>query len=140
VAADSVAFSVDGLKAAWRLITEAVRKESPFLGTALSHVAPVEVAPPRLVVALGEPNPLFSDRLEQQADLVERVIGGLVGERVELRVTTVGASVGGPADAPAPRPKRLTQETMKADRLKGIRAKDPSLDAAADELDLEIVD
>ncbi|HEU4699242.1 MAG TPA: DNA polymerase III subunit gamma/tau [Gemmatimonadales bacterium] len=135
-----VEFSVAGLRAVWRTVVETVRQESPFLGTALSHAAPVEVAPPRLVVALGEPNPLFSERLEQQAELVERVIGALVGERVELRVTVAGASAGGPADAPAPRPKRLTQETMKADRLKGIRAQDPSLDAAADELDLEIVD
>ena len=39
-----------------------------------------------------------------------------------------------------PRPRQLTEASLKADRLRGFRAKDPSLDTAADALDLEIVD
>jgi DNA polymerase-3 subunit gamma/tau len=136
--AGGVPFTVAGLKAAWRQIVAAVRAESMFLGESLAHTTPTEAAPPRLLVTLGEPNPLFGDRLEQQAQTVERIVAGFVGEPVRLQVSVAGAGGGGAAEAP--RPKRLTQEGLKADRLKGIRAKDPSLDAAADELDLEIVD
>jgi len=43
------------------------------------------------------------------------------------------------AEAPA-KPKRLSEAAAKSDRLKSMRAKDPALDTAATELDLEIVD
>jgi hypothetical protein len=44
---------------------------------------------------------------------------------------------GGPAVA---RPTSLTESSLRADRLRSFRAKDPALDTAADALDLEIVD
>jgi hypothetical protein len=34
----------------------------------------------------------------------------------------------------------MTEESIKADRLRTFRAKDPALDTAADAVDLEIVD
>jgi hypothetical protein len=43
------------------------------------------------------------------------------------------------AAASAPR-RKLSDTSIKADRLKDFRARDPSLDTAADALDLEIVD
>jgi hypothetical protein len=46
----------------------------------------------------------------------------------------------GAGGAEAPRPRRLTEESLKADRLKAFRSKDAALDTAADALDLEIVD
>jgi hypothetical protein len=42
--------------------------------------------------------------------------------------------------APAPAPGKLSEAALKADRLRAFRSKDPSLDTAADALDLEIVD
>ncbi len=44
----------------------------------------------------------------------------------------------GGAGAPTPRP--ITESSLRADRLRSFRAKDPALDTAADALDLEIVD
>ena len=41
--------------------------------------------------------------------------------------------------APA-KPRRMSDSSIKADRLREFRAKDPALDTAADALDLEIVD
>ena len=51
-------------------------------------------------------------------------------------------SAPGPEVAPvrSDRPKRLSEKDLKAERLKEIRGKDQALDAAADALDLEIVD
>jgi hypothetical protein len=74
--------------------------------------------------------------LERQKERLAGLLGRIVGAPVDLRLD------GG--DAPAPsakaRPQRLSDQTLRADRLKGLRARDPALDAAADALDLEIVD
>jgi hypothetical protein len=40
----------------------------------------------------------------------------------------------------APRPKRRTDASDRAERLQALRAKDPALDAAAEALDLEMTD
>jgi hypothetical protein len=67
--------------------------------------------------------------------VIEAVIGQAVGAPVRLRIG--GATAAAP---PAPRGRRISDASIRADRLKGFRAKDPTLDAAADELDLEFVE
>jgi hypothetical protein len=44
------------------------------------------------------------------------------------------------AEEEAPKPRPITESSLRADRLRSFRAKDPALDTAADALDLEIVD
>jgi hypothetical protein len=64
------------------------------------------------------------------------VVGQAVGGPVKLRIV-----VGQAADLPGPEgPKRMSEASIRADRLKRLRAKDPALDAAVDALDLEIVE
>jgi len=66
-----------------------------------------------------------------------------VAEYVSGPVKVVIAAAGEPASAKHPsgsRPARLTEQTANAERLKVLRAKDPSLGAAVDALDLEIVE
>ena len=79
-----------------------------------------------------------STRLQAQAALVEGVLRQATGQALRLRVTE---AADGPAAGGAPaRPRRLTEESLKADRLRSFRSKDAALDTAADALDLEIVD
>ena len=60
---------------------------------------------------------------------------------IEAGSLSIGYFEAGPADgAPPPKPRKLTDASLKADRLRAFRAKDPTLDTAADALDLEIVD
>jgi DNA polymerase-3 subunit gamma/tau len=118
----------------WPDIVTEVRNRSRFLGEALAATTPGSVQEGVLEVVLGEPNQLFAERLQTEARVVEDVIRRLSGQAVRLRVTE-RSSEGGP-----PRPRQLTEAALKADRLRGFRAKDPSLDTAADALDLEIVD
>ncbi len=128
-------FSVAGIGEQWEAIVTRVRERSRFLGEALAGTQPVTVAPPVLTVALGEPNPLFLERLEQQAGIIEEIVGGMVGAPVRVKVG------GAPPAAPAgPRARRISDASIRADRLKDLRSRDAALDAAADELDLEIVD
>jgi DNA polymerase III subunit gamma/tau len=120
---------------AWSELVGQVRDRSRFLGEALAATRPCQVDPPWLTVELDEPNPLFAERLQEQARAVEEVLSRALGAAMRLRVVE---RAGGAAPAAAPR--RLTEAALKADRLRAFRAKDPSLDTAADALDLEIVD
>ena len=112
-------------------MVEQVRERSRFLAEALSASDLVAVEAPQVVVALREPNPIFQESLEQKAADIEGVIVAIVGAPVRLEVQ------GSPT---ASAPVRRTEAAMRAERLQGLRRRDPALDAAADELDLEIVE
>lgn len=134
-AVSGVPFTLEGLRERWADLVAQVREQSRFLAEALAGTEVVGAAPPALTVGFTEPNPLFLERLEQQAAVIEGVIGRAVGAPVRLRIG--GATAAAPPD---PRSRRISDASIRADRLKGFRAKDPTLDAAADELDLEIVE
>ena len=85
-------------------------------------------------IELPEPNPMSHETIERQARVVEAVLAAALGGQVRLKVSGPGAE----SDAPRPRP--ITEASARADRLSGLRRRDPALDAAATELDLEIVD
>jgi len=101
----------------------------------LSSVEPAELALPWLSVILREPNLLFAERLEEEAQKVEEILSRSLGQPVRLRVMAQADETAAP-----PRPRRMSDASIKADRLREFRAKDPTLDTAADALDLEIVD
>ena len=82
---------------------------------------------------LAEANPLLHERLEHQAHTIEEVLERLVAAPVRLRI-------GAPVEAGEAPARRMSEGAIKADRLKGLRRRDPALDVAADELDLEIVE
>ncbi len=131
-----VAASLEAIAAAWPELVAEVRGRSRFLGEALGHATPAALDLPWLTVALAEPNPLFAEKLQVEARLVEDVLSTATGEALRIRVTE---AVPAP-DATAAKPRRLSEASLKADRLKSLRAKDPALDTAADSLDLEIVE
>jgi hypothetical protein len=64
------------------------------------------------------------------------VLERALGQPARLRVVEAAA----PGNSAPPAPRKLTEASLKADRLRSFRSKDPSLDTAADALDLEIVD
>jgi hypothetical protein len=113
-----------------------MRAQSRFLGEALAAGEPASLDYPWLTVALSEPNPLFADRLQEESAKVEEVLSRSFGQSVRLRVTSGGA----PENASLAKPRRISDSSLKAERLREFRAKDPALDTAADALDLEIVD
>ncbi|MGH7517180.1 MAG: DNA polymerase III subunit gamma/tau [Gemmatimonadales bacterium] len=120
----------------WDAIVSAVRDRSRFLGEAAAALRPVSFEQPWLTVELPESAGVFARPLAEQAGMIEDVAAGVLGTAVRLRVTVPVE----PAAAPAAAPRRMTDELIRADRLKGLRARDPALDRAADELDLEIVE
>jgi hypothetical protein len=133
---EAIPAQLDAVRMSWSSIVAEVRTRSRFLGEALAATVPAGLDLPWLTVSLAEANPLFADRLQLQAQVVEEVLRQAIGAPVRLRVTEAASE-----DAPAAAaPRKLTESSIKADRLRTFRAKDPTLDTAADALDLEIVD
>jgi DNA polymerase-3 subunit gamma/tau len=130
----SADFTVEGLRACWPAIVAAVRGRGQFLGEALASAQPSEVAPPLLTLHLPESRGFFMEPLQDQAGVVEEMVAAVVGQPVRLRVV-IGAAGGEPAAA-----RRLSEAAVRAERLRGLRAKDPALDTAIDALDLDIVE
>ncbi len=126
----AIDFTRAGLLAAWEQVTDSARAESPLLVQALVACELGEVTPPRVELSLRDVG--LSLTLERQRDRLASLLSRLVGSTVEVAVTG--------APAPVERPQRLSDSALRAERLRGLRAKDPALDAAADELDLEIVE
>ena len=132
----AIEFSVPSLRAAWPALVAAVRERKPFLGEAVATAEPADAEPPWLTVRLPESAGLFVQPLQEQAGLVEEIVGRAVGQPVRLRVVS-----GSSPDAGTPAaPRRMSEASIRADRLTNLRAKDPALDTAADALDLEIVE
>jgi len=134
-AVPSVAAELGALTGAWPALVAVVRSRSRFLGEALDAAPPSALELPWLTVTLRESNPLFAERLQEQAPAIEDILRQATGQALRLKVTEAALPDGEP-----PRPRKLSEASIKADRLKQFRAKDPSLDTAANELDLEIVD
>lgn len=127
-------FTAEALAAAWPDLVERARAQSHLLSQALAHSQLAKVAPPQVVVALTESNAMFENAFDRDRDKLGALLAEMVGTPVQVEIRKAVAP------APAARPARLTEETLRADRLKSLRAKDPALDVAATELDLEIVD
>jgi len=136
VAIGPIPATVDALRTSWPEIVAELRGRSRFLGEALAGTAPVALELPWITVLLTEPNPLFSERLQAQAQVVEEVLQRVIGQPARLRVSEASPA----SESGEPRPRKLSEASLKADRLRSFRSKDPTLDTAADALDLEIVD
>jgi DNA polymerase III subunit gamma/tau len=128
--------ALDAISAAWPAMVMAVRAYSRFLGEAFAATEPVELDLPLLTVVMREPNQLFAERLLQEAAKVEEVLSRSLGQPVRLRVTAAPAIL----EASPSKPRRMSESSLNAERLREFRSKDPALDTAADALDLEIVD
>jgi DNA polymerase-3 subunit gamma/tau len=131
-----LAFTREALQGAWGDILAEARVEGPFLGQALAACELGDVAAPVIALRMADADPGMALTLERQKERLAGLLGRILGAPVDLRLEGAEA----PAPAAKARPQRLSNQTLQADRLKGLRARDPSLDAAADALDLEIVD
>ena len=129
-------FTLDGLLQAWPEVVIAAREQSRFLGEALAAAQPKAVAPPSLTLVVPDANPMHLEALDRQRDAVERLISEAVGAPVTLSIADPSATSG----APPVRTRRLSEAESRAERLKLLRSRDPALEAAAETLDLEVLE
>src|SRR5882762_2819923 len=126
--------TLDHLRSVWPRIVADARAKAPMLGSLLAEADVTAVE--RTVVMLRPARAGHGEGLERQTDLLGQVIGRYVTESVRVKV--VAAAAGAPGAA-AERPVRLTEEGANAERLERLRGKDPTLNAAVDALDLELL-
>jgi DNA polymerase-3 subunit gamma/tau len=120
----------------WDALIERLRDSGkPMLATALAHASPAAVTAAGVItIELDEPNDIYAHAVSTaRAEIAGALREWFAGvDRVELR-RDEGA-------APAPPPKRLTEEMVRAERIAALRKRDPVLGAAIDALDLEVAD
>ncbi len=129
----TVPFTAESLAGIWKEVVAAARGESRFLAEALASCQVGGVAPPELRLVVPPEQGVLVAAVEKGRATVERLVADRVGAPVRLMVSSGTA-------AAEERPRRQSAGAQKAERLRGLRGADPALDAAVDELDLEIVD
>ena len=119
--------TLEHVRSVWASIVADARAKAPMLGSLLSEavVSGVEGT----VVTLRPASAGHAEGLERQRDLLGQVIARYVTEAVRVKLAPAGG-----------RPMRLTEEGANAERLKALRGKDPTLNAAVDALDLELLE
>ena len=129
------ALTLEALTEAWAGIVAQAKDRSPLLATVIEHLKPVGLTGNRLTVTPDTTALHMAEGAKRQLGAIEELIATAVGHRLEMLVVDPGA-----APAKPERPKRLSEKDLKAEKLREFRAKDATLDAAAEALDLEIVD
>ena len=134
-AASGTPLSLAALIEAWPGIVADAGARSKLLEQALVATTPASVAAGEVCLSAISGQEGLAEGAARQLAMVEELIAARFGGPVKVRVVT-----GAPASGPAAKPRRLTDSGLKAERLDRLRKLDPALDAAANELDLEIVD
>jgi DNA polymerase-3 subunit gamma/tau len=127
--------TVANIRSVWPKIVADARGRSPMLGSLLAETDIVAVD--GRVVSLRPGNATHAEGLERQRDAISEILGRYIAEAPRVKITGGGMPTGGPAPE---RPVRLTEEGANAERLKVLRTKDPTLSAAVDALDLELLE
>jgi DNA polymerase-3 subunit gamma/tau len=133
-----VALELNTLCERWGEVIDSVRSAGrPMLVSALEHALPVAVSGQGMItVQLEQPNEIFERTIESSAADVLAAVSVAFDGASKLTVRRVEQ----PAVAPADAPKRLTEDQARRERAQMLRKKDPALDAAIEELDLELLD
>ncbi|HSC33617.1 MAG TPA: DNA polymerase III subunit gamma/tau [Gemmatimonadaceae bacterium] len=121
----------------WDDIVSRLRAEGRMaLAGAVEHARPVSVsASGEIVLELESAGEVFQQPLASNAPEVLSVIGALLdgAARLTVRLADQGPDV-------LPSSRRFTEESVRRDRLSMLRKKDPTLDAAVETLDLELME
>jgi DNA polymerase III subunit gamma/tau len=130
--------TVDRLRSLWPAIVAKARTSSPMVASLLADATVQGVAGG--TVTLSARSGGTSEGLEHKKDGIAKLLADWVDGAVTVTVASGQRPVtGGPA-APAARPERLNEKSANAERLKVLRAKDPTLGNAVDALDLELME
>jgi len=128
--------SLERLRALWPRIIEDARAKSPMLGALLQVTEIAGLDGSTVSVRLLDTNPVHAEGIERQRDALALLVGRYVTAPVRIKLQAAASG-----ERPPPqRSSRMTEEGARADRLKALRAKDPSLNAAIDALDLELLE
>ncbi|MEO6211021.1 MAG: DNA polymerase III subunit gamma/tau [Gemmatimonadaceae bacterium] len=129
--------TVPALRERWEAILARLRTDGRMtLVASLEHATPVDVSPSgEITFDLAGDLRHMEEPITNGAKELLSVIGSMFEGATRIKVRVPAAL---PAREGATR--RLSAEAVKAERLSSLRRRDPSLDAAVRELDLELMD
>jgi DNA polymerase-3 subunit gamma/tau len=130
--------SLDRLRALWPRIVADVRAENPMIASLVAEAVVSAVAGGVVTLSLTDAH--HAEGVDRKRDALAQVMGRYVTEPLRVRVAVGGERAAGSGGTAAARGERLTEQSANAERLKSLRQKDPTLNAAADALDLELLE
>jgi DNA polymerase-3 subunit gamma/tau len=120
--------TLENVRSAWSNVVADARAKTPMLGTLLAEATVVAVEGRTITLRPG--NAVHAEGLERQRDTIGQSLGRYISEAPRVKI----------AEAMVIGAERMTEERASAERLKSLRAKDPTLSAAVDALDLELLE
>src|SRR2546421_2553329 len=123
------------VRSVWSAVVADARTRSPMLGSLLAEAEVIAVD--GRMISLRPGNAGHTEGLGRQRETIAQSLGRYVAEAPRVKIATPDTST---APTPSERPERMTEERATAERLKTLRAKDPTLSAAVDALDLELLE
>ena len=138
--------TLENVRAVWAQVVQDTRAKTPVLGTLLADAEVVTVD--GRTVVIRPRNTVHGEGLERQRETIAQALGAYISEAPRVKVVAAGGGGGGggtDAGGGAGRggggsPERITPEAATAERLRSLRSKDPTLSAAVDALDLELLE
>jgi DNA polymerase-3 subunit gamma/tau len=122
----------------WDDVVEAVGKRRRMLREALAHAVPALEGATLVLTVSG--SDVHLQGLEEGRRAVETAVHEVLGASWRVVVRSGDQVSRGDAPVPEEGPKRLNRDAERQERLAHYRGKDAALDAAADALDLELLD
>ena len=134
----AMAPALDALVASWPEVVSQVRAAGRnVLAAALEHARPVSVGPAgEVALEVDGERAAYQPPIEVAA---QEVLGAIRTYFAGAQSIVVRAAGGGAASV-AGAPRRLTEDSVRSERLAMLRKRDPALDAAVETLDLELLD
>ncbi len=126
--------TLDWFVSQWESFLERIGKTNPLVKEMLSHTRPTTVADGEVRFEVEGEMPL--EGLNRNKKVVQDAVNAFLGGRSRVTFSTATAN----PPAPAPEPKRQTVEDDREARMQAYRTQDPTLDAMAEALDLELLE
>lgn len=127
--------TIEHLHAQWPAVLDEVAQRRRMLREALTDAVPVALDGDELVVEVGG-RAAHVEGLARSSAVVAAAIEAVVGRRVRPTFRSAGSK----PSAAVPQARRLDHAADRERRLQLYREKDPALDAAAEALDLELLE
>ncbi|HEV8383042.1 MAG TPA: DNA polymerase III subunit gamma/tau [Gemmatimonadales bacterium] len=132
--------TLENVRAVWPQVVSDARGKTPVLGSLLAETEVVAVD--GRIVTIRPAHAVHAEGLERQRETIAQALGQYISEAPRVKIAPGGGgSAGGvTGGAGGGAVERITPEGATAERLKSLRAKDPTLSAAVDALDLELLE
>ena len=120
--------TLENVRSIWAQVVQDARAKTPVLGSLLAEAEVVAVEGRSITLRPG--HAVHAEGLERQRETIAQALGTYISEAPRVTIAAGGRRGS----------ERITPEGASAERLKSLRAKDPTLSAAVDALDLELLE